>query len=139
MRRELALWIAAAAVIGLAGFLGGRALKGGGPESFEFATSSPAYDSADILAGLSRAGFSGFDDVGGLAGSTLVSGKVTGLSASQISLQTASGAATIRLTGQEKLRILQPHQGSIAVGSTAVVLTDADAQKATAILLLLQP
>jgi hypothetical protein len=139
MSRGTIAWLAAAALVALVGILAGRAIKGPGAESFDFDTTAPAYASADLPLGRSRAGFTGFSETGGLDGAVIVAGRVSSVEAGSLTLDTTSGAATIQVRGDEKLRLLQPYSGTIAPGATIAVIKKPGTDEAEAVLVLLAP
>ncbi len=139
MNRQLALWLAAAAVVAVAGVFAGRAIKGSGGADFPFDTRADAYSAADLPQGRTRAGFTGFSETGGLDGTTIVAGKVTAVAGDSVTLTTSSGASSIRLTAEQKLRILQPLGGAIAPGTTVVIIKKQGTDEAQAVLALLDP
>jgi len=134
MRRGLTLWLGLAAITALLGVFAGRELKGGGPEAFAFDLRAPSYAAADALAGHSRAGFTGFAETGGLDGSTIVAGRVTAVGPDTITVATAAGSSAIRLTGEQKLRVLQPIPGALTAGMTLVILKKPGSSEAQAVL-----
>jgi hypothetical protein len=136
MKRDLVIWLAAAALIAVGGFFVGRALKGDAEAGHQFEVDSPSYSSADLPQGQSHAGFTGFDEQGGPNGSILIAGRVASVSPNSITLSTSAGDNVIRLTGDQKLRILQPHQGPIPLGVTVLAIKDPGSDEATALLLL---
>lgn len=139
MRPGMILWIAALGVVAAAGFFGGWLIKGGGSPDFPFDTKAPAYAAADVPGGRSRAGFTGFSDTGGLSGFTIVAGKVANVSPDTLTISTAAGTDSIRLRGQEKLRILQPFASSIQTGTTVAITRKAGTEEAAAVLVVLDP
>ncbi|HXH20578.1 MAG TPA: hypothetical protein VNN10_01020 [Dehalococcoidia bacterium] len=139
MSRGLVAWIAMAALVAALGVLAGRALRGSGGGTFDFDATAPAYSAADLPMARSRGGFTGFGETGGLDGSVLVSGRVSAAGPDSITLETSTGRNVIRLSGEQKLRILRPHQGSIAPGTTVAVLKKPGTDEAQAVLLLLNP
>ena len=139
MRTGAFVWSAAVIVVAAAGFTTGWLIKGGGNPDFAFDTKAPAYQGADLPGGRSRAGFTGFGDQGGLSGATIVAGKVTAVSADSVTLETPAGTSTIRVTGQEKLRILEQYSGAIAAGATVFVSVKPDTDEAQAVLVLIDP
>jgi hypothetical protein len=139
MTKSRLLWLGAVAIVAVAGFLAGWAVKGGGKADFAFDTSAPVFTGADLPQGRSRAGFTGFNETGGLDGATIVAGKVTSVGTDSLALATAAGTSTIRITGEQKLRILQPYAAPIPNGATVVVTRKATTDEAQSLLLILDP
>jgi hypothetical protein len=139
MSRGLVAWLAAGIVVAVVGVFAGRALKGPGAEAFDFDTDAPAYVSADLPQGRSRAGFTGFGESGGLDGAVIVAGRVETVEAATVTLDTTSGAAKVRVTGEQKLRLLQPFEGAISPGTTVAVIKKPGTDEAEALLVLLAP
>ncbi len=139
MKSGLFAWLVAAIVVALVGALAGRALKGGGDPPFPFDASAPPYSGADLPTARSRAGFTGFNETGGLDGLTVVAGRVTAVTSDSISLDTSAGLNVIRLSGDLKLRTLEPYQGAIVPGTTVVVLKNPGTDQAKSVLLILDP
>jgi hypothetical protein len=139
MSRGAILWVAAAALVALIGVLAGRTIKGGGEPPFPFDVSAPAYSGADLPLARSRGGFTGFSETGGLDGSVIAAGRVTALNAGSMTLETNAGVSTIRVGGDQKLRVLQPFQGPIPTGATVAVLRKPGTNEAQSVLVLLDP
>jgi hypothetical protein len=139
MKTAPAVWAASFAGIVVIGFAAGWLIRGSGAAGFAFDTSAQAYEAADLPGGHSKAGFTGFDDVGGLAGATIISGRVTAVDANSITVATATGQSTIRLTGQDRLRLLQPLSGAIAPGTTVVATRKPGSDDIAAVLAIVDP
>jgi len=135
---RLAFLLAVAAVAAL-GFGAGWLAKGPGPAAFRFDASAAAYQAAGSPAGLSKGGFTGFAETGGLDGMTIVAGKVTSVAPGVLTLATASGESAVRLTGDDKVRVLAPFTASPAAGVTAVVSLAPASDEARAVLLIIDP
>jgi hypothetical protein len=135
---RLALLLAAAAVAGL-GFLAGWLVKGPGPSSHHFDASAAAYRPAGSPAGMSKGGFTGFGETGGLDGMTIVAGKVTSVGQGFLTLATEGGQNTVRLTGQDKVRVLAPFTPSPPTGVIAVVALEPGSVDARGVLLIIDP
>ncbi len=139
---RLAGWLAAAAAVALLGFVAGRALRSeSGATAAAFDLDADAYAAAAIAPGLTKGGFSGFADVAGLDGRTTVAGRVDSITGEEVVLQTATGRATLRLSGDGPLR--QGEASSAAAlrpGSTvAVRLAGPAGDAALAVLILSGP
>jgi hypothetical protein len=134
----VAVWAGALALVAVAGFAAGWLIKGPAHPNFDFDTKAAPYQIADLPGGRTKAGFTGFDDVGGLAGAPIVAGKVTAVDAGSVTVATTSGSSVIRLTGIDKLRILQPFTSPIPNGAT-VVATKTDDGGVGALLVILDP
>jgi hypothetical protein len=139
VKRGSLVWLASLAIVAIAGFFAGWLIKGGGKADFRFDVAAAPYSQADLPGARSKAGFTGFSETGGLDGSAIVAGKVTALGPDSVTLSTPSGANTIRLTAEQKLRMLQPFTGQIVVGATVVVSVKPGAGEAQALLVVLDP
>jgi hypothetical protein len=135
---RLAFLLAAAAVAAL-GFAAGWLAKGPGPGVFHFDASAAAYQAAGSPAGLSKGGFTGFAETGGLDGMTIVAGKVTKVASGVLTLATSGGENTVRLSGEDKVRVLAPFTASPPPGVTAVVSLVPASGEARAVLLIIDP
>ncbi len=130
-----------AVVVLLAGFLGGRAIKPESETAFEFDLDSPAYQASLAEPGLSKGGFSGFGEDLGMEGATLLSGRITAISAEEITIELGVGTRhTLRFGETASLTQFQTSDRDVlGTGFTVVVLTDADGETATAILIIAEP
>ena len=133
------IWMTAVLVMAATGVAAGWLIKGGGHPDFDFDANAPAYRAADLPGGHSKAGFTGFGDQGGLGGSTIVAGKVTAVTGDSLTVEGPAGTSTMRVTGQEKLRLLAPYDKAIPTGTTVFVSTKPGTDEATAVLVLIDP
>ncbi len=140
MKPAAFIWLAAAAALAVAAFLAGRALHGGEQPVLAFDLTAPSYQGAALPRGLSRAGFTGFNDVGGIEGSVLIAGRLTAVAKDSISLSTSSGPASIRFAGERSLRRIESASSAVITpGSTVVVIRSPGTDEAAAVLLLSGP
>ena len=104
-----------------AGFFAGRALHPEKGAAYSFQASTPAYEAVAVTAGVDKAGLTGFgeDD----SGRTVVSGRVTAVSAGSITLQSATGVTNVvRLLPQAPLRHLEAgDRASLRAGANVIV------------------
>jgi hypothetical protein len=133
------VWLGAALVVAVAAFFGGRGLRPEERASFVFDTDQPAYDQAAAVAALSEGGFSGFGEVPGLEGGTVLAGEVTNISADTLTLKPATGAEmTLRVSSGSPVRLIEPStRAALRPGVTVVVRTEGDS--AEAVLIVAEP
>ena len=139
MRFRSIVWPAALIVFAAIGIGAGWLIRGGGHADFRFDPQGAPYQAADLPGGRSKAGFTGFDDTGGLAGAPIIAGRITATDATSISVETATGNSVIRLSGQDRLRILKPYAGVIPNGATVVARMKPDSNDVAAVLAILDP
>jgi hypothetical protein len=133
-------WGVAAAVVALAGFFAGQALRSNGNAGYAFTTEAAAYVGIGSPTGLSQSGFSGFADSGGLEGRTVLAGSVVSVSGSSLTIETASGGqSTIRLTGDQRLRRLDAGGRDLLRPGTTVALRRGADGLIEAVLVVAQP
>jgi hypothetical protein len=131
----LAPWLVAALVVLGAAFFAGRALRPEKGAAYSFEASTPAYEPVAVAAGVDKAGLTGFgeDD----SGRTVVSGRVTAVSAGSITLQSASGASTVvRLLTQAPLRRLETSDRASLRTGVNVIVKLASKDEASSVLVL---
>ena len=97
MRRGVFIWLLLAVMLAAGGFLTGRSLQPGAEAIvFSYDKFSPAYEAAAPIAGVSTAGFSGFD-LPDLEGETVLAGAVLAVDSQSLTLRTAFGSeSTLR-------------------------------------------
>jgi len=140
MRAPLALRIAVASVVALVAFFGGRALHSQTSTESAFDFNSPAYQGAPAVAGFSKGGFSGFGEISGFEGRTVVAGKIVSADAAAIVVESAAGVrSTVRLEGAEPLQIIRPgSRADLGITMSVAIITAQDSDEAAAILVLPQ-
>ena len=129
------------AVVLLAGFLGGRALKPDSDTTYRFDQDAPAYTAPLAVPALSKGGFSGFGAELGLEGATLLSGRVTAISADEITIELSLGTQHTFLLGEiASLSQLEADTvGVLEIGLTVVVVSGDGDDEAAAILIIEEP
>ena len=134
------LWLAVALGVAAAAFLGGRSLRPANEPPFAFDLTAPAYQAATEIAGRSKGGFTGFAEVSGPEGRTIIAGRVRAIAADELLLETVSGPATVRLVSDQLLRRIETiDAGKLRPGVTVLALTGAGGEEVTAVLLLDEP
>jgi hypothetical protein len=99
MTRTQIIWLGVAALIAVAGFFAGRSLHSQSTTASAFELNTDAYQASSTIAGLSKAGFSGFTE-GGAEGRTVVAGRVVAVTSDSITLEGQGGQrSTLRLAG----------------------------------------
>jgi hypothetical protein len=141
MKGRFALWLIAAAALGGVAFLGGRALRPAAEAGYAFEQDTPSYEAADSMAGLSRGGFSGWSETGGLEGLTVVTGRVVEATATGVTVEAPWGTrTTIRLTGDRPIQGLRAaDQAALRPGATVTLRTAPDGDLVEAVLILAPP
>jgi hypothetical protein len=139
--RRLAAWTAIIVVAAAATFLAGRSLRSTSETVSAFDLDASPYTEVDSAAGFSKGGFTGFGEAAGLDGRTTISGRISRFSDNELVLETAAGASTVRLTGDQVLRQMEPSSlSALKPGATvAVRLTAPGSDQAKAVLLLSDP
>jgi hypothetical protein len=144
MKPGAAVWLFPFAVTAVAAFFGGRALHSldaaqrVGANAYDL--SAPSYQPSGSIAGFTKGGFTGFSDVAGLEGQTVVAGRVTAVLGDSITIATPAGDSTIRITGDQRLRRIAPSSASqLSPGSIVVALKRPGTNETTALLLIADP
>jgi hypothetical protein len=101
---KFGLWVAAAVLTGAMAFLVGSALKPGAEPTYLFDTQAPAYGEPSSIAATSPGGFTGFGETAGSGDRVVVSGRVTDLTDSSITLEGSLGQTTL-LTFRDSPRV----------------------------------
>jgi hypothetical protein len=137
----LALWFAAAAVLAAFGFLTGRALHPGAEAHHEFETDTAPYTPAEAVAGFSKGGFTGFGEITGFEGRTVLGGRIVAADPSAVTLETRGGVQTsMRLAGPPPLQVLQASdRGALRPGVTLAVIVTDGSDEAVSVLVLSPP
>ena len=128
-------------IIVVAGFFAGRALHPDPSSGFAFATDSPAYEATSPDPALTKGGFSGFGEITGLPGLTLLSGKVASVSAQEVVIEAADGTkSSVRLANPGAVRRFEAASQSALVSGATVVLRHAeDGDEVEAVLVVGDP
>jgi len=137
-RPAVAAWIAVAFGLAIGAFSLGRSFGAEEAPIVSYDFTAPAYEAAASIAGRSRGGFTGFAEVAGLDGRTVIAGRVAGLSTSALVLDTAVGQRSLRLTGDRALRRIEPWRGA-EPGSTVALLLTPNGNEVAAVLVLSAP
>lgn len=138
--RGTGLLLLLAVAVAAAAFFAGRALRT--PDGVLLASpEAAAFQPAPAIAGLSHGGFSGFGEVPGLAGQTVLSGRVTAIAPGAITVETPAGTtSSITLTGTRSLRRIEAGGvEALRPGVTVVVRLGGDGRMAEALLVLAEP
>jgi hypothetical protein len=139
--RGWALLAGVAVVVAAASFLGGRALGSGDSERGVTANlDSPSFAPAPGVAGTSRGGFSGFGEVAGMEGHTVVSGRIVSVSPAAIVVESPDGVrATLNLRAEDGLRRIEGAARDQLRPGMSVVVRPGEGDAAAAILIVAQP
>lgn len=137
MTRTQVAWLTATAALAVAAFLAGRALHPDANSVSAFDLDAEAYEASSAIAGLSKAGFSGFTE-GGAEGRTVISGHVISVTPDSITLEGQGGQrSTLRLSGQGQPRRLEAaSKEAIRPGVTVIVRRDPGSNVAKAVLVI---
>ena len=135
------VWAAVAVAVGVATFLAGRGIA---PDETAqrsaYDLSGPAYAAAEASAGRSRGGFTGFAEVHGPEGRTVLAGVVRAVAGGEVRLETEAGPARINLTDERSLRRIETiDAGLIRPGASVLVVLSPDGEEVTGLLLLPPP
>jgi hypothetical protein len=134
-----AAWLAAAIVIALGAFLVGRGLRSEPASVAALDLDAPSYTAPDQGAGRSRGGFTGFADAGGLDGRTVLTGRVSRVTSTELVIETATGTSNVRLTSAQSLRRIEAGTAaSIRAGATVAVVRNAS-DEVVGVLVLSEP
>jgi hypothetical protein len=135
-------FIAAAAVILVAGFFAGRSLHSSSAETFVFDLSAPVYEAGISAIAESKGGFTGFGETAGLSGRTVLSGRVVALAGPEVTLEDSSGTRhSVRLTTPVAAvsRIEAAGRDALRTGATVIVRHESGSDSADAVLILEAP
>jgi len=128
--------LTATAALAVAAFFAGRGLHPGGSSVSPFDLDADAYEAPSAIAGLSKAGFSGFTE-GGAEGRTVISGRVISVTPDSITVESHGGRSTLRLSGQGQPRRLEAaSKEAIRPGVTVIVRRDPGSDVAKAVLVI---
>ena len=141
MKARTLLWLFAAAVVAAAGFFGGRGLHPGAERATGFDLQAAAYESPRQVAGFSRGGFSGFGELPGFYGRTVVAGRIVSAGATAIVIESAAGVrSTISITSGPSLRRIEAAgRDSLRPGASVVVRRQPASDTAVAVLVIEGP
>jgi hypothetical protein len=140
MKLRLVLLVLLGVVVAAAAFAGGRSLHSPSQASGRPAAEGVVFTPAKPIAGTSRGGFSGFGEVSGLEGKTVLAGRVVALNPGSITVETAAGVRTsVQLAGEGSLRRIESvGREALRPGATIVVRRGPGSEVA-AILVLAEP
>jgi hypothetical protein len=138
MTRTAYIWFAAALAVLALGFLAGRTLHSEGDSKAPLAD-GPAFEATATIAGLSKAGFSGFSE--STAGRTVLAGRIVAVEGDTITLEGTSGARSmLRLSGSGPLTRLEPSTlAALRPGVTVLLRRAQDGDAAAAALIVAEP
>ena len=139
--RAVFLWPVVAIVIGAATFFVGRELGAGEQVvASAYDLDRPTYEAVEVKAGRSRGGFTGFREVYGPEGRTVLAGAVTAVGAGELVLETASGPVSVRLDSDRSLSGIESSDiDAMVLGATVLALISPDGEAAVALLLIEAP
>jgi hypothetical protein len=137
MSRSTFAWLLGAAVVAVIAFVAGRALGGSGGAPSAFDLNGPAYREADLPVAYTPGRFTGFSEAG-LDGRVTLSGRIRSFEADTLTLGTATGTQTLRLTGDRMVRSFVRSAAAEALrpGNSVVVLLRDNSRTAESVLLL---
>jgi hypothetical protein len=137
MTRTQVAWLTAVAVLAVAAFFSGRALHPEASSASAFDLDADAYQASSAIAGLSKAGFSGFTE-GGAEGRTVISGRVISVAPDSITVEGRGGErSTLRLSGQgQPRRLAAASKDAIRPGVTVIVKREPGSDIAKAVLVI---
>jgi hypothetical protein len=126
-------------LVAVASFVLGRSLKSS-DNTVTVELDAPAYEAAKGIAGLSEGGFTGFGEVPGLAGQTVLAGRIVSLAPTSITIESAAGVrSTIQVSSESALRRIETTGREALTPGTTVVVRRDSAGEAKAVLVLAQP
>jgi len=125
----------------VAGFFAGRLLKGDAAPGYAFDTDAAVYEATKPEPGLSKGGFSGFGETGGLPGYTLLSGTVASVTAQEVVIEAADGTrSTLRLANPGGVqRIEAAGVNALRAGVSVIVRHAEGSDEAEAVLIVETP
>ncbi|MPZ50147.1 MAG: hypothetical protein GEU75_12770 [Dehalococcoidia bacterium] len=138
MKASSAAWLVSAAVLGIVGFFAGQALAKEPASGYAFATDAPGYTAAETTARFSKGGFSGFGEVAGFEGRTVLGGRIVAIESGSIVLESAAGVRSTVPLGNSTLGVIRPGgRGDLRIGVTVVVRTEPGSETTAAAVLVL--
>lgn len=134
-------FVAGAIVLAVAGFLAGSALRSDPTPGYAFEDDSSAYEVRTPDPALTRGGFTGFGEVTGLPGFTLLSGKVASITASEVVIEATDGTkSAVRLANPGIVSRFEAASRDALVNGATVVLRHAEgSDEVEAILIVRTP
>jgi hypothetical protein len=138
MSKQPWIWFGVGVIVGVLGFVGGRALHTDPPAGAAFDYDAAAYEAAEPVAGFSKGGFSGFGELPGFEGRTVLGGRIVAIEGTTIAVESEAGVRSrVRVNDGALLRSLLPAgRDALRPGATLVVRRSDDAQTAEAILVV---
>lgn len=138
---KFGLWAAAAAVIAVAAYFVGSALKPAEHPYYIFDTEAVAYGQPPPIAATSKGGFTGFGETDGSPSRVVISGRVVELTESSLTLESTLGQHTsIRFGDTPRVSRLVPGSSELLQpGVTVALRLDETGETAEAVLVLSQP
>ena len=136
MRRGAAVVVLWAAMVVAIGFFVGRSLRPESGATYAFDAGAAAYQAPGTSAGRSQGGFTGFAE--GADGRTVISGRAVSITADSITLETAAGTTTVRVSGASSVRRLEPSERA-AIRTGAQLIVRRDGNNASGVLVVAAP
>jgi hypothetical protein len=138
---KFGLWVLAAVIIAGVSYFAGTTLKPGEEAYYVFDTDAPAYNEPSEVAATSPGGFTGFGETDGSNSRVVLSGRVTEMSDTSITLEGTLGQRTALEFG-ESPRIFRLEAGSsdlLKAGVRVAVRLNDAADTVEGVLILSQP
>jgi hypothetical protein len=115
-----------AIIIAAAGFFAGRTLHPDPTPGYAFDADSPAYEATAPHPALTEGGFSGFGETTGLPGLTLLSGRVTSVTAQEVVIEAPDGTkSSVKLANPGAVRRFEEASRTALINGATVVLRHA--------------
>jgi hypothetical protein len=137
---KFGLWVGVAVVTAVVAFFVGSALKPGADPTYVFDTQAPAYGDPAAIAATSPGGFTGFGETAGTADRVVISGRVTELTGSSLTLEGAQGQITsLKFGDAPRVFRLEPATRDLLRPGVTVAVRLNDARDTVVSLLVLTP
>jgi hypothetical protein len=138
---KFGLWALAAVIIAAASYFAGSALKPGEAPYYVFDTDAPAYGAPAAIAATSPGGFTGFGESDGSRSRVVISGRVTDLTETGLTLESSLGQRTTLTLGQSpRIYRLEPADaGLLRPGVSVAVRLNEAGDTVEGVLILSQP
>jgi hypothetical protein len=137
---KFGLWAVAAIVLGAGAFFFGSALRPGAEPHYIYQTEAPAYDAPAVLAATSPGGFTGFGETDGTNSRVVISGRVTDISDSQVTLEGPAGQTTLRFADSPRIqRLDEGDVSALEPGARVALRLNGAGDRVESVLVLSQP
>jgi hypothetical protein len=139
--RTMVVATAAAVLLLAAGFIAGRGVRDDDEKSYAPDLTSPSYEPAPPVAGFSRGGFTGFGEVQGFEGRTILGGRIVAVNGASVTVETPGGTqATVRLDPARAPVLLMEGttRAGLQPGMNVDVIRGEDGRESLSVLVLLQ-